>query len=85
MQSYVLRAVVEPDDDRWVAYCPALKEKGAAAWGKTWEEALLNLEEVTRMVIESLVEYGEPLPTPAQGEISVFPDPRLAITIANGH
>jgi len=28
-KSYVFRVVVELDDDRWHAYCPALEEQGA--------------------------------------------------------
>jgi hypothetical protein len=28
MKTYLFRLVVEPDEDRWVAYCPVLEEKG---------------------------------------------------------
>jgi predicted RNase H-like HicB family nuclease len=39
MKSYLFRVVVEPDEDRWHAYCPALDKYGAATWGYTKEEA----------------------------------------------
>jgi predicted RNase H-like HicB family nuclease len=39
-----------------------LEEKGGATWGKTREEALGNIREVAQMVIESMLEDGEPLP-----------------------
>jgi len=57
--SYRFEAVVEPDEDQWHAYCPALIEQGGATWGETREEALANLEEVVRLVVCSLLEHGE--------------------------
>jgi len=62
MKTYIFKAVIEPDDDRWSAYCPALLSQGASTWGDTREEALKNLQDVVRMVLESLVEHGEPVP-----------------------
>ena len=62
MQAYVFPVVLEPDGDAWRAYVPALEAKGAATWGKTKEEALKNIEEVTHMVVETLLEDGEPVP-----------------------
>jgi len=32
VKTYVFRVVVEPDDDRWVAYSPARKELGGATF-----------------------------------------------------
>jgi len=48
MKSYLFRVVVEPDEERWHAYCPALDKYGAATWGYTkgeeevflWEHSL---------------------------------------------
>ena len=40
MTTYTFRVVVEPEEDRWRAYCPALEAQGAATWGYTQEEAL---------------------------------------------
>ena len=33
MKTYVFRVVIEPDEDRWSAHCPALHTYGAATWG----------------------------------------------------
>ena len=62
MKSYVLRVVVEPDEDRWHAYCPVLEEQGAVTWGYTKEEALKNIQEVIEMIVEELKEDKEPIP-----------------------
>jgi len=62
MRSFVLRVVLEPDEDTWRAYIPELEAKGAATWGHTREEALRNMQEVAQMVMEELEEDGEPLP-----------------------
>jgi len=70
MKSYTFRVVVERDGDVWAAYCPALVEKGASTWGETKEEALKNIQEVLQMVIESLVEHGEPIPEKAAVSVS---------------
>jgi hypothetical protein len=31
--TYTFKVVVEPDEDRWRAYCPALEAQGASTWG----------------------------------------------------
>ena len=62
MKSYVFRVVLEPDQDVWRAFIPELEAKGAATWGNTKEEALRNIHEVAQMVIEALLDDGEPLP-----------------------
>jgi predicted RNase H-like HicB family nuclease len=63
VKSYVFRVILEPDEEAWRAYVPELEEKGGATWGKTREEALGNIREVAQMVIESMLEDGEPLPS----------------------
>lgn len=60
--TYTYRVVVEPDDDAWHAYCPALQHYGAATWGATHAEALRHIREVVAMVIGELIEDGEPMP-----------------------
>ena len=55
-KTYVFRVVVEPDEGRWHAYCPALEEYAASTWGYTEEEAFGNIEEVIQMTIEELIE-----------------------------
>ena len=61
MKTYNFRIVVEPDGERWHAYCPALVGQGGATWGYTQQEALKNIQEVVQMVVESLMEHGEAL------------------------
>lgn len=63
MKSYVFKVVAEPDEDVWHARVPELESKRAASWGKTRKEALRNIQEVGGVVIEELLEDGEPIPT----------------------
>ena len=81
MKTYVFRVVVEPDDDRWVAYSPALKERGGATWGYTSEEALENIRQVLQMTVESLLKHGESIPENPETDVQVFTEPRVAINI----
>ena len=66
MKEYSFEVVVEPDGNRWHAYCPALEERGAATWGCTREEALQHIREVVQMVTEELVADGVPVPDGSQ-------------------
>ena len=77
MKSYVFPVVIEPDEDVWRAFVPELESKGAATWGYTKEEALKNIQEVAQMVIESLLEDGEPLPP----SVTVSDRPVVAVTV----
>ena len=77
MKSYVVRVVVEPDEDKWHARVPELESKGAATWGKTREEAFKNIEEVARMVIEDMLEDGESIP---EG-VMVYDEPLVSVTV----
>jgi predicted RNase H-like HicB family nuclease len=77
MKSYVLPVVLEPDEDVWRAYVPELESRGAATWGKSKEEALRNLEEVLQMVMEGLLEDGEPIPS----TITVSNQPTVAVNV----
>jgi predicted RNase H-like HicB family nuclease len=61
MKSFVLRVVLERDQDRWRTYLPELEANGKATWASTKERALKNILEVTQMVIEDLLELGESL------------------------
>jgi predicted RNase H-like HicB family nuclease len=60
--TYTYRVVVEPDEDTWHAYCPALQGYGGATWGRTRAEALRHIREVVAMIVGELVEEGETLP-----------------------
>src|ERR1035441_786070 len=44
MKTYSFRIVVEPDGERWHAFCPALVGHGGATWGNTQQEALKNIQ-----------------------------------------
>jgi predicted RNase H-like HicB family nuclease len=81
MKTYTFKIVVEPDEDRWHAYCPALLSKGGSTWGYTQQEALSNIEQVVRMVVESLVEHGEPVPDEPPDQVHVFQEPQVAVNI----
>jgi predicted RNase H-like HicB family nuclease len=62
MKTYVFRVVIEPDEDRWIAYCPILEDKGGATRGCTREEALKNIKEVIDLTIQGIIERGEVIP-----------------------
>lgn len=62
MKSYLFEVIIEPDEDVFHAYVPVLEERGASTWGYTKEEALKHIQEVTKMVIESMIEDGEKIP-----------------------
>ncbi len=81
MRTYSFKVVVEPDEDRWHAYCPALVHQGGATWGYTEEEALKNIEEVVKMVVESLVEHGEPVPEEPGDQVRVSQAPEVAVIV----
>ena len=62
MKTYVFPVTLEQADDAWHAVVPDLEHKGAATWGKSRDEALRNMQEVMQMVLEEMLEDGEPLP-----------------------
>ena len=73
IKTYLFKVIVEPDEDRWIAYCPVLKNKGGATWGYTKDEALKNIREVIQMAIESMTEHGEKIPEkPVEHAASLF-------------
>jgi predicted RNase H-like HicB family nuclease len=73
--------VVEPDDDRWHAHCPALEQYGASTWGNTEEEAFKHIHEVVNMIIGELTEDGIPVPESPREDVEVLSDTRVAITV----
>jgi predicted RNase H-like HicB family nuclease len=81
VKSYVFRVVVEPDEDRWVASCPALEEHGAATWDHRREEALKNIQDVVQMTVESMLVHGEAVPDGPARDVRVFPEPQVAVTL----
>ena len=89
MKTYAFKVVLEKDkwpdepDEKavWRAYIPALEEIGAATFGDTKAEALKNIQEVLEMIVEELIEDGRPIPEQPQEEVTVFSDPRVAVTV----
>jgi predicted RNase H-like HicB family nuclease len=77
MKTYVFRVVIEPDEDRWSAHCPALRKYSAVTWGNTQEEALKHIQEVVQLVVEELLEDGEPIPE----DVQVSQEPLVAVTL----
>lgn len=82
MKTYVFRVMVEPDEDRWVSYCPALEQFGAATWGYTEEEASKNIREVVEMIVAEMVEDDLPIPDGPEDEVVIYPTQhRVAVPV----
>jgi predicted RNase H-like HicB family nuclease len=90
MKTYSFKVVIEPDQDAdgnlaWHAYCPALVNIGAATSGSTRDEALKNINEVVRMIVQEFIEEGTPLPEGPADSVDVAEisqeEPRIAVTV----
>ena len=60
--STIVRLNIDKDGTYYVAAHPELE--GCFSDGETVEEALINLEEVTQMLLEHLREHKLPIPSP---------------------
>jgi predicted RNase H-like HicB family nuclease len=60
MKTHTFKVVVEPDEGGYHAYCPALRHLGAITQGATEAEALANINEVVRMIVDELPPTGSP-------------------------
>jgi predicted RNase H-like HicB family nuclease len=80
MKTYTFSVVIEPDEDRWYAECPLLVRQGAATWGNTRKEVLTHMEDVVRIVVESLIEHGESIPEGSSDRVQAS-TARVAVTI----
>ena len=78
MKTYQFRAVIEPDEGGWIAFCPTLARQGAVTGGDTREEAHKNIREVLRMALESLIEHDEPIP---DNEEAAGDEELIAVTV----
>ena len=81
MRTYTFTVVVEPDEGGYHAYCPALRKYGAVTQGSTPEEALKNINELVRMIVDELREDNIHLPGASYGDVDVFDGARVAITV----
>jgi len=61
MTGYQFTVVIEPDEDAFHAYVPALP--GCHTFGATVEEAQVNVVQAITLHIESMQEDGEPIPS----------------------
>lgn len=52
--------LVERDDDRFYAWCPALK--GLHVEGETEKEAVQNASDAATLYLSSIIQKGEPIP-----------------------
>jgi predicted RNase H-like HicB family nuclease len=66
LTTYTFKIVIEPDEDRWRAFCPALEAQGVSTWCYTRQEALQHIREVLEMLAAELVEEGKPMPSDVQ-------------------
>jgi predicted RNase H-like HicB family nuclease len=55
--------------------------QGGATWGHTQQEALSNIHEVIQMVVESMMEQGEALPTEPADQVQVSGEPQVAVVV----
>jgi predicted RNase H-like HicB family nuclease len=55
-----VRVVVEPDDEGFHAYCPALK--GLHTYGESEKDALANARDAAIAYLRSCIKHGDPIP-----------------------
>jgi predicted RNase H-like HicB family nuclease len=60
MKYFNYTIVIEPDEDAFHAYVPALR--GCQSSGFTYEETKKNIREAIELYLESLIELGEEIP-----------------------
>jgi len=53
--------VIEPDEDAYHAFAPALP--GCHTFGDTVDEAVIHIKEAMALYIEEIVENDQPIPT----------------------
>lgn len=58
--TFQVTVVVEPDGGAYFAYCPDLP--GVLMPGATPEEALENARVAAKLCLETMIEYGDPIP-----------------------
>ncbi len=58
--SYQFSTIIEKDNDGYFAFCPELQ--GCYTQGKTYEEALANLEDAIKLHLADRLRAGEMMP-----------------------
>ena len=87
MKSYTFKVVLEKDkwpdepDEKavWRAYIPALP--AAHAWGDTQQQALDNLRNAVELILEDMVEHGEPIPQELRAHVKISTKPLITVTV----
>ena len=87
MKSYTFKVVLEkdkwPDEPEaeviWRAYIPILP--AAHAWGDTQQEALENLRNAVDLIIEDMLERGEPIPEEPPSQVKTSKEPLITVTV----
>lgn len=72
--SFSVMVVIEPDTDRFHAFCPALK--GLHVEGATEEDACNNAADAAMAYLKSLIKHREPIPVGVivkEEEEEIFP------------
>jgi predicted RNase H-like HicB family nuclease len=64
--TFQVAVVVEPDGDEYFAYCSDLP--GVLMPGATPQEALENACVAARLCLETMIEYGDPIPLGLQAQ-----------------
>jgi len=77
---FKIRIVIEPDEDVFHAYCPALK--GLHTCGDTEEQAIDNVKDAAIAYLRSLIKHGDPIPVgivadEEEDEMSFPPEQRI--------
>jgi predicted RNase H-like HicB family nuclease len=77
LTTYTFKVVVEPDEDRWRAFYPALEAQGSSTWGYTRKKALQHIRQVLEMLAAALVDEGKPVPS----DMQIFEEPLVAVAV----
>ena len=62
MSVYRFSVIIEGDKDGFFAHCAELQ--GCYTQGKTYDEALRNIQDAVRLHVEDRLDQGEPIPRP---------------------
>jgi len=81
MKSYTFKVALEKDNKQaiWRAYIPALEHKGATTWAYTQEAALQHIRVLLHMVLQEMVQQGEPIPAAAL--VNESEEPLVTVTL----
>ncbi len=60
MKQYDLPIIIEQDEDGYFVFCPALQ--GCYSQGKTYEEAMLNINDAVALHVRDRLEEKEEIP-----------------------